>query len=46
MKHIAILLFLTLFLLGADSCPTEPEEEKTETIGGPPAFPDVPESTD
>lgn len=41
MKRIAILLLLTLFLLGTDSCPTEPEE--TETIGAPPAFPEVPE---
>lgn len=39
---IAILLLLALFLLGADSCPTEPEEPETETIGAPPDFPEVP----
>jgi len=40
MKHLALLL-LALFLLGASACPTEPKE--TETIGAPPAFPEVPE---
>ncbi len=40
MKRIAVLLFLAFFLMGADSCPTKPEE--TETIGAPPAFPEVP----
>ncbi len=44
MKRIAILLLLAIFLLGADSCPTEPEE--TETIGAPPNFPDVPPPAD
>lgn len=44
MKRIAILLLLALFLLGADSCLTEPEE--TETIGAPPNFPEVPPPTD
>ena len=39
MKRIIILLLLALFLLGASACPTEPEE----TIGAPPAFPEVPE---
>lgn len=41
MKPLAILL-LALFLLGASACPTEPED----TIGAPPAFPEVPEPED
>lgn len=42
MKLKAImLLFLALFLLGTDSCPTEPEEEKVETIEMPPDFPEI-----
>ncbi len=40
-RKIIILLLLAVFLLGADACPTEPKEP--ETIGAPPAFPEVPE---
>jgi len=39
---IIIILLLSLFLLGSSSCPTEPKEEKTEEIGAPPGFPEVP----
>ncbi len=39
-KHILIIL-ISFLILGVDSCPTEPEEN-TDTIGEPPAFPDIP----
>lgn len=45
MKRIALLILLALFLLGADACPTEPGE-KTEEVGAPPEFPEVPEPAD
>ena len=39
-KYIMIIL-IGFLLLGDNSCPTEPKE-KTDTIGEPPTFPEIP----